>query len=257
MPSAVVLTFTSEGFVIAADGLARDDNGEPISRTTQKIFQAGGLPLGFSLCGRASFDSKNSKNDLNLLNDAPYEVAAISGSKYHDLSSFAFSFGQHLYALLRKRFDAGDMEPLPEKDSDRQADEHHFLHVFLAGYFNGQPDWQFLTFRHRMQELRQPLLRNKPLQKGPLIYGSREVENRLFRSEDPALALYRVKGFQESEHPSLSDGIEAAKNYIRACCDPEIAKFDPKVCAAIGGHIHVAKVTEQNGFEWVVPPKST
>ncbi len=257
MPSAVALTYTRDGFVFAADGLARDNDGREVSKTTQKVFQAGNLPMAYSLCGRVAFDTKDKENAVNLLKDAPYGITAISGREDADLTSYAFSFGSYLYAILKKAQDTTDLEPFPTKQTDRQGGEYDICHVFLAGYWNEQPGWRFISLRHRDQILLEPRVFTSPLQKGPRIYGSGEIETRLFKNDDPALCLYRVKGFQDSEQPSLSDGIEALKNYILACCDPEIKTFDPEICKAIGGRIHIATVTPKNGFEWVCPPKTT
>ena len=83
MPSAVALTYTRDGFVIAADGRART-NGEILSETTQKIFPIDGLGLCYALCGRAAFDTKNKENEIDLLKDAPYAITAISANDHSD-----------------------------------------------------------------------------------------------------------------------------------------------------------------------------
>ncbi len=254
MPSAICMTYSREGFVVAADGRARE-NGEVVSEKTKKVFQAGDLPLAYAMCGRTSFDTKTTKNAVDLLKEAPYGIIGLSKSRHADLSSYAVGFGMHLYTTLKKAQDAGDLEPLPTKQTDLYGRDYHFLHVFLAGYYLGQADWKILSLRHRDQFLLEPKVHDIALRKKPYVYGSAKIEKLLFDDDDPALCLYRVKGFHESEHPSLSDGIEALKSYIRACCDPEIAEFDPNICAAIGGRIHVATITPKEGFSWVCPPE--
>ncbi len=254
MPSAVALTYTRDGFVIAADGRART-NGEILSETTQKIFPIDGLGLCYALCGRAAFDTKNKENEIDLLKDAPYAITAISANDHSDLSGYAGSFSMYLYSLLKKAQESGQLETLPTKETDRHGDTHDIFHLFVAGYFREQPAWCFTTFSHKNQLLLEPTTHDYIPQKGPVVYGPTEVLRLIFKTTDARVAAYRVKGFQESRQPSLSDGIEAMKNYVRACCDPEIRTLDP-MCAGVGGRIHVATITPNEGFSWVCPPKT-
>jgi hypothetical protein len=55
---------------------------------------------------------------------------------------------------------------------------------------------------------------------------------------------------------SLSEGIEIAETYIRACDSNEGRQVDPALCAGIGGHIHIAAITPA-GFKWIKEPKQT
>ena len=57
------------------------------------------------------------------------------------------------------------------------------------------------------------------------------------------------------ENVTLSEVADIARKYILACSDPASMKLDNKHCAGIGGHIHMAKITPEEGFEWIVPPK--
>jgi hypothetical protein len=55
---------------------------------------------------------------------------------------------------------------------------------------------------------------------------------------------------------SLQGAAYFAKGYIEACSSPLALKFDP-TCEELGGHIHVATITPQDGFRWVIPPKGS
>jgi hypothetical protein len=52
---------------------------------------------------------------------------------------------------------------------------------------------------------------------------------------------------------SLEDAAGWVRGYIEACCSPVALKYDPG-CEGLGGHIHVATISPQNGFRWVVEP---
>jgi hypothetical protein len=54
---------------------------------------------------------------------------------------------------------------------------------------------------------------------------------------------------------TLSDAVEAGRNYIEACSSPVALEIDKEICQGIGGHIHVATITPTAGFEWLIPPK--
>jgi hypothetical protein len=68
-------------------------------------------------------------------------------------------------------------------------------------------------------------------------------------------AIFRCSG-KKYFHPkgkTLSSGIAHAKGFLEACCDPLAAEID-SMCGGIGGHIHVAAMTRESGFQWFIPP---
>jgi hypothetical protein len=130
----------------------------------------------------------------------------------------------------------------------------------LLDRWNGLPLFaqHAIRFPHIKQTLLEPELKLMPLEKGyrpPVVYGSQIVARRIFETDDPTFAKYRVPRANDAENVTLGEVAEAAKKYILACADPEVMKLDAEVCAAIGGHIHMAKVTPQSGFDWVIPRK--
>jgi hypothetical protein len=82
-----------------------------------------------------------------------------------------------------------------------------------------------------------------------LFSGSDQIAHRYFFSH----ADRRFKKYFHTKGKTLSSGIAHAKGYIEACCDPLAAEIDP-LCGGIGGHIHVATVTRESGFQWFIPP---
>ncbi len=78
-------------------------------------------------------------------------------------------------------------------------------------------------------------------------YGSKAVID-LLDQEDNLLAAYRPSKIREGM--TLQQGIEVACNRVKAHCDPIALGVDGN-CCAMGGHIHVATVTLDEGFRWV------
>jgi hypothetical protein len=129
--------------------------------------------------------------------------------------------------------------------------------LFLAGYYAKIQSAVVVQFRHEEQLLLSPSVRLVGLDKGyaPLMtYGSEVVRQQLFLTDNKEFSPYRVPRPNAPDNVTLSEVEDIARNYILACADPEAMKIDAEHCAGIGGHIHMAKVTPQNAFEWVVPP---
>ena len=61
---------------------------------------------------------------------------------------------------------------------------------------------------------------------------------------------------QKGEPTTMEQAIQVALDVIRAHCDPEAHTIDPEICAAVGGRVHIAKVTPHDGFKWVREPIS-
>jgi len=130
--------------------------------------------------------------------------------------------------------------------------------MFLGGYYNGQPSLICAQFMHKDQVILTPTASNMSFAKKYepcLLYGSEVVRKLLFQTNDPAFSDYRVPQINAPENVTLSEVADVARKYILACSDPAAMKLDNKHCAGIGGHIHMAKITPEEGFKWIVPPK--
>ncbi len=73
--------------------------------------------------------------------------------------------------------------------------------------------------------------------------------------EDERLSAYR-RPIREPNRMTLQDALEGAKALILAHSDPEAIKIDAK-CLAVGGHIHAATITPDEGFQWVIAPQTS
>jgi hypothetical protein len=130
------------------------------------------------------------------------------------------------------------------------------VQIYFVGYFEGKASRADVRLFHRNQVLASPMIDSSQALPGQLeISGSDTLANLLFKTDDPRLARYRRTAPARQEDLTLTEAIEVARNYIRACNDP-IAKTVDEKCGGIGGHTHIATVTSGEGFKWVDPPTS-
>jgi hypothetical protein len=256
MASAILLFYTSEGFLIAADGRARTD-GTVLSDTMIKIFPISepNKSLAYAFGGSIAITDKD--DPKIILFDFRVEILkAIESLRVNtcdDLASYAKELSTQLFLALANAQKNDRVEPFKENSPLIAC-------LFLAGYFNKQPSWISIQFTHQSQVLVAPAINQMALIKSykpSVVYGSKVVAEHLFDMDDPEFAKYRVPRINSSDHVTVSEVSNVARNYILACSDPAAMKLDAGVCAAIGGDIHIAKVTPQGGFKWVIPPATT
>jgi hypothetical protein len=176
-------------------------------------------------------------------------------ANHRNLKSYAGKIAARLHEGLTNALANERMERL--KDEGTVEEPALVACLIIAGYYEKEPSWIAIRFPHIKQTLLEPEPRSMSLTKGyrpPVVYGSQIVAERIFDTVDPAFAKYRVPRVNDAENVTLAEVAEAAPNYVRACTDPEAMKIDP-ICDSIGGHVHIAKVTPQNGFEWIEPPQ--
>lgn len=70
--------------------------------------------------------------------------------------------------------------------------------------------------------------------------------------EEPLLLAYRQPNI-EMTTCTVNLAIERSHTLIVAHTDPEAISIDP-LCRTVGGHIHIATITQLEGFRWVVSP---
>jgi hypothetical protein len=127
--------------------------------------------------------------------------------------------------------------------------------MFWVGFYLGEPSAVTVRFFHRRQKPGYPQVLFERLSQGnqPTTYGSPIVDNLLHRTQDPRFAQWRTTK-PETEFSTIASAAEWSKNYISACASEAGGQADPETCNAIGGHIHIAKITLAGGFNWLIPP---
>lgn len=258
MPTAIVRTYTNEGFVIAADGRktkTQDGSVVVVSDATQKIFPVVGQAqsLAYAIAGTVQFTPKDSDEIVfDLIAEISNASQEFASRRSRNLAGYSTRLCRAVNARLAHVQKTGKPFRYPE-DAVPLPGEHGrtIAHVFLEGYSGAAPARVRARFCHEDQKLLEPEIITGELAAGcPMVYGPGDVTNLLFKTEDPRFAVYRRKTLLRRDM-TMSESIEIAKSYIGACCDPEALKIDEKACSGIGGRIHIATITAKNGFQWV------
>lgn len=257
--SAILMMYTSQGFLIAADGRARLDK-KVLSDTTQKIFpiQEPGRSLAYAFSGMVAFTDKDDSAVIlmDLRDEALKAIKSLRMSRHNGLASYAKKFADRLRDATAETQRSGRIEPFADGDSENVPG--FIACLFFAGHYESKPAWLTVQFIQQNQVILPPLINVLALRKGyepGVTYGSKEVGDRVFFTDDPLFARYRVPKPHIPEEVTLVEAADVARNYIVACSDPEAMRIDPEHCAGIGGHIHMATVTPKQGFEWLTPPR--
>jgi hypothetical protein len=254
MPSAILLFYTSEGFLMAADGRARSQQAV-LSETMTKIFPITqpGRHLAYAFAGTVAFTDKDNEDAVlfDFRDEAMKVIESLCTLDHGSLESYTSAVSDQVYSRLVAAKENVRMEPFKETQA-------YIAYLFIAGYFKNQPGWAVAEFSRYGQTPLLPIVHQKPLAKGyrPLVtYGSPIVAQHVLDMDDPVFAAYRVQKIHAEEQVTIAEAANVASKYIAACKGPEGLKLDAQICVAIGGHIHMAAITTE-GFAWLIPPKS-
>jgi hypothetical protein len=210
MPTAIVKHYTTDGFVLTADGKTSDG-----SLTTQKIFEIKGAPAAYALYGN-SVGFGNGKDDgepspLHLGTET--ERLFNSGNlPVGDLLHCGQQLGAALNAIISKA-KAHGLVVFPSRPVEGGI--VILANVFLFGYSNGLPTEVHLTFWHRQQRLGDEDVRpvdpcHPP---NPRVWGSPSVWNSLLSSDYRFARFGGIKLPPKPEEIGLLDA-KLGENYI-------------------------------------------
>ena len=82
----------------------------------------------------------------------------------------------------------------------------------------------------------------------PYIHGSDVIARLMFIDHDPRFSKYPLRDM--GPHMTAQDAMENSCAYVRASADSMAIELDD-FCQTIGGHIHMALVTRDEGFQWI------
>ena len=250
MPTAIVIIYTNDGFVVASDGYGDRYQGPP-ALMEQKIFEIKdpAFSLVYGVSGAASFLVKDPytgiENDVFKRN---YEqaIAELKNWTWSDLRDYVNEFVRLVGPTLGKEFSA--------RDSRTQE-----MEVQFAGYFKGEPAMaeRNIFYSRDGYSVKEERSWCPPGPTERSIVGSPHVTRGLLSAEDDAFSRFKTVGWKKvydcDWNLSFEEAVESATQYIEACKSPEAREIDSK-CKAIGGFTWVAKVTKANGFEWLKHP---
>jgi hypothetical protein len=260
MPTAIVRIYTSEGFVIAGDGRARDETGRILTENQQKVFPIvdSNRALCYSMNGmpRVYNPADQGETLVDLVAQADQSGKSLQAGNPANLNSYARKFCRmlrnSLHAANRKNETTVRLFPTLNPYQSEPG-SHVILYVYFDGYYKGIPGQVDAIFFHRNQTVASPdVSKNLNLQPSYKVHGSLLVANSLLTPTfDPRLSAYRTAAMSKPlSQITLAEAVEIAAQYIRAC-DSEIGReIDPVLAPGIGGHIHIATITPNHGFEW-------
>jgi hypothetical protein len=261
--TAITITYTRAGFIVAADGRSQHPSGDPGKRNDeqQKIFQGriGTADIAWALAGTVFVLSDD--KSFSLVDEVTKAMQAANASKPQPLGCAPWLdiFAANLRESVTEARNAGLIPPFTANANcpDDSAERFTFATVFMAGYFcNGRPSSVQIGLQHHKGELVDPSPRTlcaASFDQGEhtSYHGSVEIALRYNNQHGD-------KRFLKYFHPlgqSLDDGLAHARGFIEACCDPLALEVDPVFCKNIGGYIHAAAVTP-SGFQWLIEPKA-
>jgi hypothetical protein len=252
MPTAIARMYVPEGFVIAADGRGCDEKYNVLSENCQKIFGIQGCDkaLAYAFAGTVQLDGLDPREvAFDFAVEAKRAIEKLEGRTSRNLVGYAHRLSGILYDELRAVANRTTLAPFPAGRQQPDEKGSTITRLFVEGYFQGLPERIAVRFSHEDQRLSEPeVYRIEVLPGRPVIHGSPIVTKVLFDDRDE-----RLRQFKEPDrrYSRLEAAVEITKNYIRACSSPEGLALDQDVCRSIGGHIHVATVTPDRGFQWV------
>ena len=259
MPTAIVRFQTAEGFVVAADGRVRkSENGRyTVERDDmQKIYPIPGGSLVYALYGNMRLGKDETDSGgivVDLVSEIATAVSGLAGKQFADIAQYAEQLSLPVFDRLSHAKKQGEISRFPALPihAENGLPGHVIAHIFLFGYYNGEPCEMDVRFFHRKQEPdKQILPRQLWIGYNPEIWGSLVVAKTLFDSaESPFFEGERKKLPARSKNPSIADGIAVASTYISACDSDTGRALDAAVCPGIGGRIHIA-IIKPKGADW-------
>jgi hypothetical protein len=252
MPTAVIAVHTPTGFVIAADGRScRADDLSVITDTAQKVFEikSPACALAFAVMGTAEIVATDESGEkLNLVEELLRLSSLQNPQRSKNLIGFMTRICCSINQSIRHMKDRGRIDAYPDYAPQEPGLRGTTIStVLVCGYFRGYPELVEARFFHDKQTLRDPDIRYTALG-DERIYGS-TILGKLIESGDPRFSKYHVQ--MSAFDPPVQQVVEFSAKYIEAHADPAALALDPRICRAIGGRIHIATVTRQDGFRWV------
>jgi hypothetical protein len=230
--TAIASAFTSEGFVIGADGRQLDRDNKIFSESSQKLFnlKSRQVDVVYAWCGETSVinQSKEVLYDLYTITRVALSSAVqIAGTQFPSLIQQCCGgiYGGIIKSPIVRQITNPDS--LPESKA----------RMLLNGYFYGQP---FMAEFHVRETDRIRVQAERVLM--PIPAPTRNLFNGCARQN---------KKYENVLPTTTPEALKLISAYIQECID----NSEPD-CLGIGGHRHIAHLTP-DGFYWIDAPKNS
>jgi hypothetical protein len=208
MATAIVRTYTDDGFVVASDGLVRlSDNGKILDEAGQKIFSFGtAKSLAFSFTGSIQLGSEHEVGGaFDFIEAFSTAVQARSTTRGRTLADYAQRISRAVHDSLKKAQLAKNILFTSEPSEARAEGGFTIATALIDGYFSDSASRVEIHFLHDDQQLAYPEVFPIQITTQPSVHGSPEVA-RLFQT-DPRFAKYRTQRIEPwHSSPTLHEG---------------------------------------------------
>lgn len=230
--TAIASAFTSEGFVIGADGRQLDRDKKIFSESSQKIFnfKSRQVEVVYAWCGETSV--------INQSKEILYDLYAITRTTLNSAVQIApRQFPSFIQQCCAGLYEGIIKSPIVRQITNPDSTPESKARMLLNGYFDGQPFMAEFHVREtdRIRVQAERVLMPIPTPTRNLFNGCTQ-QNKKYESVLPTTTL---------------EALKLVSNYIQECIDNSDAD-----CFGIGGHLHIAHLTP-DGFYWVDAPKKS
>jgi len=230
--TAIASAFTSEGFVIGADGRQLGKDKKIFTESSQKIFnfKHRHVNVAYAWCGETGV--------VNESNEVLYDLYAITRVA---LSSAVQVAGKQFASLIQQScvgiYDGIIKSPVVRQITNSDSLPESKTRMLLNGYFDGQP---FMAEFYVRETDRIRVQAERVLM--PIPSPTRNLFNGCTRQN---------KTYENVLPTTTSEALKLVSDYIQECID----NSDPD-CFVVGGHRHIAHLSS-DGFYWVDAPKNS
>jgi hypothetical protein len=257
--TAIGVVGLPDGLVIGADGrMTRDDDSKPVAddasgfqgEAAQKIFQIveSDKALAWAISGFITLD------DFRLLEEVKRKTSWLSKRKFDSCKKYLMAVAQRVTEEINEAKHLNKIKNFPTTRKSERPGIWKIADIVLGGYFTRIPSLGIAQISHDGTNEAECHVNFYDFNYSMLL-GSEAVRKAIYPDEgndpDPRFAQYR-----RSPIRSLDDAEEYIKGYIAACSSDLGRELDPEQWRITGGRLHMAKITPQNGFEWLIPPET-
>lgn len=254
MSTAILIVYTPDGFVVAADRRKTRPDGTVVSDSIQKIFAFKGQPVAYGLAGTVQFTRGDTEAiHFDFVCRTRAAVDAVSDRDPFSLKKHVRLSCAQINAELANAKSSGLIETYPDSVEGTKPTEdggQTIAQALFFGYYKGTPEFICGRFGHHSQQLRPPDVRPVPIALGVLQgYGSFAILQKFSDGTDPLFTKY--VSHVAPNAIGIPEAIDLINNYFRACSDPAIRALDEAHCNSLSPKINIATITTRTGFAWV------
>jgi hypothetical protein len=255
--TAIFRTFTNDGFLIAADGRQQELGGTIIIETKQKIFSFGGSrSLSYAFTGRVGLGPDDSRETtFDFITQVREAAQIISTRRCSTLPTYADRLARHVQRVLEDRCRNRPIKFADAPSADPNEAGSTIAEVLIDGYYSGSPSRVSVRFYRQDGQFVSPQIVPEDVVVGGVwLYGSKMIA-KLLGAKDKR--FYNERSLRPPDtaiphfSPEMHRAVIHARAYIEGCSSPEGLALERKICSSIGGKIHMASITANEGFKWV------